>query len=239
MESSTILEAIEIRGWNKLMKISLFTCYLITLTTLVAGPVIAADDLHFSPDDIHSWPTRNFEGETEYRVIVRDDTRIFQARARRQASAKYLEREIDLRETPYLHWCWQVSGVHPGLDERSKAGDDYPARVYVVRKTGLLPWQVESVNYVWASEQPAGTAWPNAFTSRAQLLALQSGEARVGEWVAEVRDVREDYRRLFGSRPDSIDGLALMSDGDNAGVDATAWFTHLAFSASPEPPDCP
>lgn len=212
---------------------------LLTLTTLVAGPVIAAGDLTFSPEDILAWPTRSFEGETEYRVIERDGMRLLQASARQQASAKYLKREIDLRETPYLHWCWQVSGVHEGLDETRKSGDDYPARVYVARKTGLLPWQVESVNYVWASSQPAGSDWPNAFTSRAQLLALQSGEARVGEWVAEVRDIREDYQRLFGNRPDHIDGLALMSDGDNAGVDATAWFTHLAFSASPEPPDCP
>lgn len=217
----------------------LFSCCLMTLTALIAGPVIAADDLEFSPDDIHAWPTRYFEGETEYRVIEQEGARVLQASAQQQASAKYLEREIDLSETPYLHWCWQVSGIHEGLDETQKSGDDYPARVYVARKTGLLPWQVESVNYVWASSQPAGTDWPNAFTSRAQLLALQSGEARVGEWVAEVRDVREDYQRLFGHRPGSIDGLALMSDGDNAGVDATAWFTHLAFSASPEPPDCP
>lgn len=221
------------------MSRSLLPRCLMSLTTLVAGPVIAADDLTFSPDDIHSWPTRNFEGETEYRVIERQGTRLLQASARQQASAKYLEREIDLHETPYLHWCWQVSGIHEGLDETRKSGDDYPARVYVARKTGLLPWQVESVNYVWASSQPAGSDWPNAFTSRARLLALQSGEARVGEWVAEVRDIREDYQRLFGNRPDHIDGLALMSDGDNAGVDATAWFTHLAFSASPEPPDCP
>lgn len=219
---------------------STLPCCLVVLTTLVAGPVSAADDLHFSPDDIHSWPTRNFEGETEYRVIESEEgTRLLQARAQQQASAKYLEREIDLRKTPYLKWCWQVSGIHKGLDETRKSGDDYPARVYVARKTGLLPWQVESVNYVWASSQPPGSDWPNAFTSRAQLLALQSGEEHVGVWVAEVRDVREDYQRLFGSRPEAIDGLALMSDGDNAGVDASAWFTHLAFSASNEPPHCP
>ncbi|MBB3189533.1 DUF3047 domain-containing protein [Halomonas cerina] len=219
-------------------RLSLFPC-LMALSALAAGPLIAADALHFSPEDIQAWPTRSFEGETEYRVVTREGSRVLQARARQQASAKYLEREIDLRETPYLHWCWKVSGVHPGLDETRKSGDDYPARVYVARKTGLLPWQVESVNYVWASSQPAGSAWPNAFTSRARLLALQSGKSRVGEWVAEVRDVREDYQRLFGSHPDSIDGIALMSDGDNANVDATAWFTHLAFSASPEPPTCP
>lgn len=219
---------------------------LAMLAVLCAGPLLpgagearAAEDLHFSPEEIRGWSTRVFAGETEYRVVDLEGTRALRARARRRASAKYLEREIDLRETPYLQWCWRVSGIHEGLDETRKAGDDYPARVYVARRTGLLPWQVESVNYVWASTQPAGSAWPNAFTDRARLLALQSGDARVGEWVAEVRDVGADYRRLFGSRPNTIDGLALMSDGDNAGVDATAWFTHLAFSASPTPPDCP
>lgn len=79
---------------------------------------------------------------------------LLEARSRGKASAKYLEREIDLRETPYLQWCWQVSGIHEGLDETRKSGDDYPARVYVAHKTGLLPWQVESVNCVWSSSQP-------------------------------------------------------------------------------------
>ncbi len=202
----------------------------------IAAPLEAAT---FSAREMHDWPTRSFADETEYRLVEREGRDVLEARSKGKASAKYLEREIDLRETPYLQWCWQVSGIHAGLDETRKSGDDYPARVYVARKTGLLPWQVESVNYVWSSSQPKGADWPNAFTSRAHLLALQSGEAKVGEWVAEVRDVREDYQRFFDSSPDSIDGLALMSDGDNADVDATAWFTHLAFSVSPEPPDCP
>lgn len=212
---------------------------LLCCSTLLAGSVLAADGITFSPRDIQSWPTRSFAGETGYRVIERDGTQLLQASAQRQASAKYLERSINLDKTPYLHWCWQVSGIYPSLDETQKAGDDYPARVYVARKTGLLPWQVESINYVWASNQPAGADWPNAFTSRAQLLALQSGEARVGEWVAEVRNIRDDYQRLFDSRPESIDGLALMTDGDNAGGNATAWFTQLGLSASPRPPECP
>ncbi|SDJ73758.1 DUF3047 domain-containing protein [Billgrantia gudaonensis] len=211
----------------------------LALLTVVIGLPAHGNDLTFAPQDILDWPTRSFEGETAYRLVERDASQVLEARARQQASAKYLEREIDLDATPYLHWCWKVSNVHEGLDETTKSGDDYPARVYVARKTGLLPWQVQSINYVWASAQPAGSDWPNAFTERAHLLALQSGEARVGEWVAEVRHVADDYRQLFDSAADRIDGLALMSDGDNAGVDATAWFAQLGFSASPEPPECP
>ncbi|WP_242520752.1 DUF3047 domain-containing protein [Halomonas litopenaei] len=214
----------------------------ITLLLTACGALSFASTLQaasFSPQVLLSWPTRSFEGETAYRVTALEGTQALEARARGQASAKYLEREIDLKETPYLRWCWRVSGVYANVNERSKAGDDYPARVYVARKTGLLPWQVESVNYVWSSNQPRGNSWPNAFTDRAILLALQGGDEKVGQWVAEVRDVAADYRRLFGTQPDSIDGLALMSDGDNAGGDATAWFTGLEMSASASPPSCP
>lgn len=202
-------------------------------------PAIGSDDQRFSPYHMENWPTRSFEGETDYQIIEEDGQAALQARANGQASALYLEREIDLDKTPYLKWCWQVDSLYPGLDETAKAGDDYPARVYVARKTGLLPWQVESVNYVWSSNQPAGSAWPNAFTDRAQLLALQSGEEKQGQWVAEVRDVQADYQQLFGERPASIDGVALMTDGDNASGDATARYSTLIFSADSNPPDCP
>lgn len=186
-----------------------------------------------------TWPTRSFSGETYYDIVEKSGQRVLQASAQGQASARYLERDIDLNETPYLHWCWQVSATYPGIDETTKAGDDYPARVYVAHKTGLLPWQVESVNYVWASTQPQGATWSNAFTSRAQLMALRSGNDDVGDWVAEVRDVRTDYQALFGSSPSQINGIALMSDGDNAGGNATAWFSQLGFSSTTTPPSCP
>ena len=70
------------------------------------------------------WPTRSFAGETEYRVVEKGGTRVLQARSKTQASAKYLEREVDLDRTPYLRWCWQVSGIHQGLDETTRNGDD-------------------------------------------------------------------------------------------------------------------
>ncbi|MBB3141838.1 DUF3047 domain-containing protein [Halomonas organivorans] len=206
---------------------------------LAIAPLAMAASQGFPPATMLDWPERSFAGHTEYRLATLDGETVLAARARGQASAKYLERDIELAATPYLKWCWRVSGLYPGLDERTRAGDDYPARVYVVRRTGLLPWQVQSVNYVWSSTQAAGTDWPNAFTDRAHLLALQGGPGRVGEWVAEVRDVRDDYRRLFGERPGRLAGLALMTDGDNAGGDATAWFTALTLSSDATPPRCP
>ncbi|WP_275288869.1 DUF3047 domain-containing protein [Halomonas elongata] len=201
--------------------------------------VTASGNPHFSADEIMTWSSRSFSGETDYQLIEQNGYKVLQAQSRGNASALYLEQEINLTNTPYIQWCWKVSNVYPGLDETTKQGDDYPARVYVARKTGLLPWQIESVNYVWASSQPIGADWINAFTDRAHLLALQSGGSKVGEWVAEAHDVSADYAKLFGKKVDHIDGVALMSDGDNASVNATAWFTHIAFSSSASLPECP
>lgn len=61
-------------------------------------------------------------------------------------------------------------------------------------------------------------------------MALQGGTSKVGKWVSEVRDMRADFATLFGSSTNLINGVALMSDGYNAGVNATAWFTNLGFS---------
>jgi len=198
-----------------------------------------AAEIDFSTRDMAAWSTRAFEGETRYSVVQDDGVEVLQANAQGQASAKYLEREIDLQETPYLHWCWKVDSRYPGLDERTKAGDDYPARLYVARKTGFLPWQVQSVNYVWSSNQPVGASWENAFTDRAMLLAQQGEQSPLGEWRAEVRDVSADFKALFGESASTANGVALMSDGDNAGGNATAWYYGLGFSDSSEPPDCP
>ncbi|WP_301585690.1 DUF3047 domain-containing protein [Halomonas alkaliantarctica] len=226
-----------------MIRINRFKSVSAIVISLCSAPLLAGtalgQEIHFTPNQIMTWATRSFEGDTRYAVVEKSGRRVLEAESQGQASARYLEREIDLTETPYLHWCWQVSNTYPGLNETTKSGDDYPARVYVAHKTGLLPWQVESVNYVWASAQPKGATWPNAFTQRAQLMALQSGEERVGDWVAEVRDVRADFTALFGNAPRHIDGLALMSDGDNAGMNATAWFTHLGFSSTNEAPSCP
>ncbi|PWW33835.1 hypothetical protein DFO74_12331 [Chromohalobacter israelensis] len=221
------------------MRISMTGKQMLAWSLILGVHNTSAAEIAFSARDMAAWETRSFEGQTRYAVVSDNGVEVLEANARGQASAKYLEREVDLDETPYLHWCWKVDARYSGLDERTRAGDDYPARLYVARKTGLLPWQVQSVNYVWSSNQAVGARWPNAFTDRAMLLALQGEQSAVGEWRAEVRDVSADYQALFGEDVSEIDGVALMSDGDNAGGNGTAWYYGVGFSDSPTPPNCP
>jgi hypothetical protein len=139
--------------------------------------------------------------------------------------------QVDLAATPYLHWRWKVDNVFSGNDERRRAGDDYPARVYVVFSGGLLFWRTRAINYVWSSHQPPGTAWPNAYTGNARMIAVESGSEHLGQWRQARRDVRADYRRLFGEEPGRVDAVALMTDTDDTGATATAWYGDIWFAA--------
>ena len=85
------------------------------------------------------------------------------------------------------------------------------------------------VNYVWDNRLAPGTVLPNAYTDRARMMVLRSGTAEVGRWVAESRDVVDDYRRLFGGDPPRIAGVAIMTDTDNTGERAVAWYDALAL----------
>ncbi|HAS50890.1 MAG TPA: hypothetical protein DCS21_03795 [Gammaproteobacteria bacterium] len=195
---------------------------------------IAADDEviigRFSAGDLRDWQTKSFKGETRYTFDEQNGRQVLFADSQGAASGLYREIRINLQRTPWLNWSWRVDQVLSGLDERSKPGDDYPARVYVVASGGAAFWKTRSLIYVWSSHQPVGATWHNAFTSNARAIALRSGTEDAGRWVSEKRNIRADFRQLFGEDLDDIDAVALMTDTDNSGQSATAWYGDIYFT---------
>jgi len=185
---------------------------------------------HFSAADLFGWEARTFKGETDYRLEQLDGTTVLRAWSKASASGRYRKVDIDLERYPYLNWSWRIDNQLAGLDERSKAGDDYPARVYVVFSGGLAFWRTRAINYVWSSNQPPGSRWDNAFTANAKMVAVQAGTGQLGKWVTLQRNVAKDYRQLFGKAPGKVDAVAIMSDTDNSGKEALAWYGDIWFS---------
>lgn len=207
------------------------------LAWLVCLPGPAAADVpvgRFSAGDLSGWEERSFSGHTQYRLVENQGETVLHAVCDAGASILFRKLSVDLTSTPWVSWRWRVDGVFEGLDERSKAGDDYPARLYVVVDGGMLPWRTRAVNYVWASREPVGSDWPNAYTDSARMLALRSGDTDAGRWRRELRNVAEDFARLHGRPVSRIDGVAVMTDCDNGGGRAEAWFGDIRFLAAPE-----
>jgi hypothetical protein len=192
------------------------------------------------------WEPKVFVGETDYQIVDYLGRAALRALSVGSASGLVLKQRIDLTETPLLSWSWLIAKALPQLDERSKRGDDFAARVYVVIDGGLLLWRTKSLNYVWSSAQPRGAVWDNAFAgSNVQMIALRGKDAALGHWYNETRNVYQDLIEHFGDKGSEsanrksyryIDVIAIMTDTDNSQSEAESYYGDIFLHPSHEFP---
>lgn len=199
------------------------TCFFI-----IAVLANSTSPAQIEPADFLDGTVREFGPRTEYRLADPDETEadhaaVYASCRDASASALVVERKTSLEQTPILEWRWRVDSIYRNIDETQKSGDDYPARIYVVAERWPR-FRSRVISYVWSSSQPKGETWANAFASQFQMVAVRSGESELGRWITERRDVLADFRRLHDIALDTVDALAIMTDCDNAGQQATAWY---------------
>ncbi|GAB4353327.1 MAG: DUF3047 domain-containing protein [Methylohalobius crimeensis] len=223
----TIQTAFMRRGYDRII-VHLLAALILT-PTLQANEIIKAG--RFSEGSLSGWKSKAFAGETSYRLRDLGGKTVLLAESHASASGLFRQMQVDLTRTPYLNWCWQVIEPLPPLPERTKPGDDYAARIYLVKKGGIFFWKTKALNYVWSSGQARESLWPNAFAGdNVMMLAVRSrGDAG---WRCEKRDLRADWRRAFGEATDRIDAVALMTDSDNSKQHTAAYYGDIWFSSN-------
>ncbi len=216
--------------------------------TITAGAFSAARAGTGPPD---AWtPIRFARGqrETRYALVAEDGATVVRADADASASGLVRRIEVDPRAYPILDWRWKIANLVEKSDLATKQGDDYAARIYVAFKydpARVSVWNRvkygiiralygeypphAGINYVWATREPAGTRAWNAYSDRVRMIVVRSGAADLGRWVSESRDVLEDYRAAFGEEPPPIAGVAIMTDTDDTGERAVAWYGDIRF----------
>jgi hypothetical protein len=191
---------------------------------------------------------KKIDRHTTYMLIKDGDTVVVKAVAESSASGLVREIKIDPKEFPVVQWRWKVTNILKKGDVRRKEGDDYPARIYVTfeydsSKLGffekakyeavrLLYGQyppIGAINYIWESKLPQGMMIPNPYTNRVIMIVVESGETKLNQWVSEERNIYGDYKKAFGQEPPMISGVAIMTDTDNTGEKATAYYGDILF----------
>ena len=211
-----------------MLRAALAAAVLLSALPLRAEPLVLG---RFSSGETEGWELRHFEGETRYRIVEAGGVRVLEAESEAAASSLYLERKIDLAGRPVLEWRWKIEAPLAVADERVKAGDDFAARVYVMAPgEGLFALPI-AISYVWSGGAPVGSDWPNPFTSRVRMVAVDSGRAGAGEWHSHRRHLRKDFLRLFGREVDELEGVAVMTDADNSRQRARAWYGDILLRA--------
>ena len=195
----------------------------------------------FENESLDDWDEKSFVDQTQYQIIQEGSTHVLKATAKQSASGIGKEKTIDLFKTPYINWSWKIENYLKGINEQSKSGDDYVARIYMVKSGGFFIWRTLALNYVWSSNQESGSIWDNAYAGKnARMLALRSSSDPLNTWVQEKRNVYEDMIHLFGDKGSKaaneeayryIDVVAIMTDTDDSKGEANAYYGDIFFTA--------
>jgi len=207
------------------------------------------------PADWEAITISSIRRHTEYKLVSLDGTTVLEANAEASMSGLAHEINVEPQVTPWLHWRWRVEQPNEKSDLLSKQGDDFPARIYVFFDFHInrLPFferliaritraiygdrlPLAALCYVWARNDPPGTAAWNPHTKRVRTIVASSGSDKAGQWVTVQRDVLTDYRKAFGDPVPRITGVGIATDSDNTGEHSLAWYGDIGFSDQAQQP---
>lgn len=183
------------------------------------------------------------KARTRYRRASKDGREAIEAHALRSASM--LRRRLAPATLPprALDFSWLVPELVVGASVTRGDSEDAPARVLLAfdgdhsrlsarnrvmfelaeALTGERP-PYATLMYVWDREAPVGSLVVNARTDRIRKIVVDSGDAYLGRWRDHQRDIAADFARAYGEAPGPLQSVALMTDADNTGGSARAWY---------------
>ena len=195
------------------------------------------------------WTLAKFKKPTSYDLVHKDGATVVFARADGSASGLLhpLDR-LDPRLYRELGWRWKVEQLIRNQDNTRSATEDSAVRL-VVRFDGdrgkldfgerMFSAQVKAVTgqelpyatlmYIWARSTPAETVITSRHTERIRMIVAESGTGKLGQWQAIRRNLYDDFKRAYGEEPGPITGIGIMTDTDNTGEKAQAWYGDIAL----------
>lgn len=202
------------------------------------------------PADWLGWGLRSGKRPTEYRLVNGAAGTVLEAIAEQAASGLYRRIRIDPHQQPLLEWSWRIDELMPGTDKRVASREDSVARLVVsfhgdperldfqqratlrlARAFAGEPLPYAMLIYVWSNKIPVETALPSPQLERIRMIVVESGAARLGQWIEYRRNVLEDYRRAFGEDPGDIVAVGVLTDSDNTQQSARALYGDITLRA--------
>jgi len=183
-----------------------------------------------------------------------EDRFVLRAQTSGGASAIYRRMHIDPEKYPYLVWSWRVDQIFAKANERTKQGDDYPARLYIGFRyaPSRVDWMTRIafrmakarskqnrypplyvLNYVWANKLKRNAWMSNPWQERSKMIAVRSGRKGLKSWRREGRNYLKDFQAIVGEKPTPVEFVAIMIDGDGTGSRGVCYFDDIEFRARP------
>ena len=201
------------------------------------------------PGGWQPWVLAKFKRPTTYRMVRDSGGTVVHAQADASASGLvHALAELDPRRYRDLGWHWKIEQLIKAQDNTRRATEDAPARVIVkfggdrakldfgerafaAKVKAMTGYEMPhaTLMYIWARDSVLETVIPNHHTERVKMIVAESGPARLGAWRTLKRDLYADFRRAFDEEPGPIIGVGIMTDTDNTGEQARAWYGDITL----------
>ena len=188
----------------------------------------------FTENEIQSLEVRKVRGadnKTEYLLGSNENGNYLKAVADNAASGLGKKVIIDLNSTPFINITWKIEKDLKGINEKSKKGHDFAARVFVIKKTGATALSNRAINYVFSSNENIGDNWPSPYTKKSIDNVLSTTNENFNEWVTVKANVKEDFKKFHDLDVNEIDGVAIMADTDNSKNKSISYYQSIYFSS--------
>lgn len=215
------------------------------LTVLLWGPlggqsgaqeVVLADFSKASGTLPADWELVINNGEAQFLFVTDTPGQVLQLRSDNASFALQKKIQLPLHTTPNLVWHWKVTKLPTGGDFRQRRTDDQAAQLIVAFSSTRF------LSYIWDTTVPKGTTAEAPAPPFRKILAMviQSGQHGLGTWMTEQRNLVEDYTRLFGEAPNSIEGVRIQINSQHTRSQAEAYWKSISLTgnraaAAPEP----
>jgi hypothetical protein len=128
------------------------------------------------------------------------------------ASMLFRHVDIDLAAYPMLAWRWYIElPIRSPLDERTREGDDHPARLFLrfMTKRG----EKRAMEVIWGNRLTPGEY---KYIGGFPHFVADAGEERVGRWLDERIDLARVYAEIWkDATPAHLVDVAVFCDSDD------------------------
>ena len=174
---------------------------------------------------------RGADAKTKYSLGKNEYGNFIRSESENAASGLGKEIKINLSKSPFLNITWKVEKDLSGINENSKKGHDYAARVFVIKKTGVTPLSNKAMNYVYSSNNEINTNQPSPYTKKSIDYVLSTTKESLNEWVTVKINVKEHFKKFHNLDVNYIQGVSIMTDTDNSKMHAIAYYQNIFFSS--------
>jgi len=201
----------------------------LTFSTIVLAEKVTV--FSFTEDEFETLQVKKVKGEITWRLGSNENGQFIKAEAEGNGSGLGKKVKINLSKTPFINITWKVEKDLSGIDEKTKKGHDYAARVFVIKKTGTTMLSNRAINYVFSSNQNVDENWYSPYTKKSVDYVLSTTKENFDTWVTVKANVKDHFKRFHDLDVINLTGVAIMMDTDNSKLKAISYFQNIYFSA--------